>query len=295
MDVLAHADVGPLIHAALGVTGTATLARVCHATHLRVRAQLAAWQEQLRAARPHGVTSSDARVTLAGRGHLQVLQWMLRPGIFNGSPIQKDGRLCLAAVRGGHLEVLQWLRSAGAPWDAGTAVAAAGQGHLDVLKWMHANGCPQDSTVVTVAARLGRLSMIRWLHSVEWPWTNGACFEAARNGQLETLQWFLANGGFGGVFPANVCNLVVHHAAQGGHLKVLVWLRETGCDWNAWIRSYGQVWSMCACTAAACHGHLCVLQWLREHGCPWSKADCEVAARESGRHAVLAWIRAQPE
>ncbi len=140
MEVLAHADVGPFVRQGLGVTDTATLALLCHAMRLRVRAQLAAWREQLRAAWPRGVSSGAARWILAGRGHLQVLQWMLQPGIFYALPMHKDKRICLVAVRGGHLEVLQWLREhGGCPWDkAECEVAARENGHHGVLAWIRA-------------------------------------------------------------------------------------------------------------------------------------------------------------
>ena len=45
-------------------------------------------------------------------------------------------------------------------------------------------------------------------------------------------------------------------AARGGHLKVLQWARQNGCDWD---------WN--TCSAAAGGGHLEVLKWARTNGC----------------------------
>lgn len=51
-------------------------------------------------------------------------------------------------------------------------------------------------------------------------------------------------------------------AARAGHLEVLVWARENGCDWDA-----------STCSAAAENGHLAVLNWVRENGCDWYHMD----------------------
>lgn len=42
-------------------------------------------------------------------------------------------------------------------------------------------------------------------------------------------------------------------AAEGGHLKVLQWLRENNCPWDTFT-----------CAYAAVGGHLEVLKWARE-------------------------------
>ena len=53
-----------------------------------------------------------------------------------------------------------------------------------------------------------------------------------------------------------------------GHLEVLKWARENGCQWNEWT-----------CTNAAEGGHLDVLKWARENGCPWSEEADDDAMR----------------
>ena len=52
-------------------------------------------------------------------------------------------------------------------------------------------------------------------------------------------------------------------AAQNGHLEVLQWARNNGCDWDS---------DTCAC--AAQNGHLEVLQWARNNGCDWDSDTC---------------------
>ena len=55
-------------------------------------------------------------------------------------------------------------------------------------------------------------------------------------------------------YSVNGCAL----AAQGGHLHVLKWARE----------SY-RPWDEKTCQAAAEGGHLKVWKWAREHDCSW--------------------------
>ena len=49
------------------------------------------------------------------------------------------------------------------------------------------------------------------------------------------------------------------YAAQNGHLEVLQWARQNGCEWTS-----------LTCTYAAENGHLEVLQWARS---PFSVED----------------------
>ena len=69
-------------------------------------------------------------------------------------------------------------------------------------------------------------------------------------------------------------------AAEGGHLDVLVWLRENGCQWNH-----------LTCAEAACGGHLEVLRWAVANGCPWDAQRCLNEA--SHGNPVAEWIESQ--
>jgi len=70
-------------------------------------------------------------------------------------------------------------------------------------------------------------------------------------------------------------------AAAGGHLKLLMWARESHCPWNAWT-----------CTDAAKGGHFELLKWAREQGCPWN-FSCYRAAAHCGRLDILQWLHSQ--
>ena len=103
-------------------------------------------------------------------------------------------------------------------------------------------------------------------------------------------------------------NYAFRWAAENGHLDVLQWLREQGCDWNEgtcggaaagghldvlrWAVENGAPWVPGNCRVAAYHGQLEALQWLRANGCPWNRADCLESATSP---EVIEWIEAQPE
>ena len=66
-------------------------------------------------------------------------------------------------------------------------------------------------------------------------------------------------------------------AAEGGHLGVLQWLRQNGCECDS-----------DTCWAAAESGHLGVLQWARKNGCEWERVKCFDLAR--AHPGIRAWI-----
>ena len=61
------------------------------------------------------------------------------------------------------------------------------------------------------------------------------------------------------------------HAAYGGHLAILQWLRAEGCPWN---KNTGY--------HAVTGGHVEVLRWARANGCPWDAATRDRAAAGLG-------------
>ena len=67
-------------------------------------------------------------------------------------------------------------------------------------------------------------------HGVDGGLDAGTCFHAAHGGQLEILQWLRAEG----------CPLgrgICYHAVEQGHVEVLRWARENGCPWDTGTRA----------------------------------------------------------
>jgi hypothetical protein len=88
---------------------------------------------------------------------------------------------------------------------------------------------------------------------------------AVRGGSTEMLAWLLQRG----------CTLLTtaltEVAVSAGHLHVLRYLREHGCEWQ-----HG------CCKAAAKRGDVAMLRYLCDEGCPMDERACEaaVAARK---------------
>ncbi len=97
---------------------------------------------------------------------------------------------------------------------------------------------------------------------------------AALNGQLSVLQWFRRNGwisdtkayveiDLSGIFLAEQNELgwnsnICANASSNGHLLVLQWLHENGCDWDEKT-----------CSNAANNGHLECLKYAHGNSCWW--------------------------
>jgi hypothetical protein len=194
------------------------------------------------------------------------LAWALEGGFFtwlqgreerdsrsNGCKLATDPRCCLLAraAECGELADLKLLH-ASYPWDERTTRAATVRGRLDILRFAVEGGC--------------KIFLTRCKK------------EAAFNGHQALLEYMasLCDG-------ASLAGLDLHdkpgelcaHAASGGHLELLKWLRSHGCEWGRTI------------TAAARRGHIAIVQYAIGANCPLSSealypGGFVVAAAESG-------------
>lgn len=103
------------------------------------------------------------------------------------------------------------------------------------------------------------------------------CCVAAKEGHLDILKWLKEIGCelSKNVFDSDKDPRYV--AAKEGHLHILKWLKENG---------YMPNWY--ACSEAAYGGHLEVLKWFIDNGC--SCDVCYIAARGGQLH-ILKWAR----
>ena len=60
------------------------------------------------------------------------------------------------------------------------------------------------------------------------------------------------------IYDKNLGIYITYGAAFCGHLDVLKWARENGCQWDS-----------STCRHAALNGHLDVLKWVWNNGCKW--------------------------
>ena len=90
------------------------------------------------------------------------------------------------------------------------------------------------------------------------------CLFAALGGHLEVLMWLRDNG-----CPWHV-DRTCHAAARGGNLEMLKYLAKNDCTWKIYRNT---------CSQAAAGGHLEVLKYLRKNQCPWDSETCDAAAK----------------
>lgn len=129
--------------------------------------------------------------------------------------------------------------------------------------------------LLTSVAASGSLENVAWLHKGQGvPLSVGVCAAAARGGHLPVLVWLREQGA---LWTASATAA----AARGAHLHVLCWLHAQGCPLSA-----------SSCCEAARAGSIETLQWLRQHGAAWDKYTC-IQAAERGHLEVLMWLRAQ--
>lgn len=96
------------------------------------------------------------------------------------------------------------------------------------------------------------------------------------------------------------------HAAKEGHLDLLVWAIEKGCEWNPedhlhhavenghfhilrWGVSQGYPWPLDTSAAIVKNGDLACLQWALAHGCPLVSYIVEMATSFGHLH-IIEWL-----
>jgi hypothetical protein len=181
--------------------------------------------------------------TRAGIPHIRpdVLRWLF--------PLPNDSAACEHIAKTGSLPALQWARDRGCGWDQKTSIAAAAAGHVHVLEWII------DQLLVEGDEAQAAQS------------SEGQELENDEDAYLARVQHMFPpglNATEGSPTPGLVC----YAAASGGHVPVLEWLANRGCDWHeAMGHEDATVGGVCAHNAAA-GGHMAVVQWLYTNESP---------------------------
>lgn len=126
------------------------------------------------------------------------------------------------------------------------------------LAWARSNGVPWSKWTAMCIAQVGNVEVLKWARGAREipciPWDEHVCAQAAGNGHIDVLQYARDQGCD---WDQNTCA----SAAGGGHLELLQWARAQGCEWTE-----------ACCAKAAKGGHLHVLKWAHEAGAPWDKS-----------------------
>jgi len=219
-------------------------------------------------------------------GHLHVLTWLI-----DNDHIQPRIEISEMVASTGSLECLQLLYAHEYPIFTESVFYKAVCGkNIDMIVWLLKNNCPYDkfmfiqnngcdrTLMATVATSL---PILKLLFDSGHLFSDHFCVYVSYYGNLEILD-FLIQKGF------KLSKGIIEHAAARGHLHIIVWAREHGCEWDVE-----------ACAATVGDNHLDVLRWLRGFDrktcglpsneteiCPWNEDLCTTAG-DQNRDAIL--------
>lgn len=200
--------------------------------------------EMLKWAREQNVPWSDTAALAIQYRHPELFKWAKS----QGCPI--NARACASIARQGDLDLLKWARENDCPWDEWTCAYAALQNHFDLLKWARANGCPWDDRTALFAVEGGHLDLLIKIIEQGCPLSPEICAYMAELGDLTSLKW--AREEMKCPWDRWTCA----KAAWNGHLHVLIWAKEHGCEMDIWT---------CAYASSRRHQH--ILDWAQKQGC----------------------------
>jgi hypothetical protein len=143
----------------------------------------------------------------------------------------------------------------------------------------HRLGMPLSTNILNGAAFTGELCTVIWLYTEhQCVFNSGTGAHAAGGGHVNVLSWLKEQGV---VFDKNTMNA----AALFGKVSTCAYLHAEGCPWNE-ATSF----------AAACRKHWDTVRWLREHGCPWyTYRMCYQAAKAGDITAMTYVLQQDPE
>jgi len=239
-----------------------------------------------------------------------------------------DAKWCELVAMTASIPILQWLRDNDFPFSNSTFEYAAKNDHLDVLQWSYDQF--EDSgewlpfgfrgIIVSAACSHGHLCILKWVQSglhnddefiKEYVGLYDFC-EAAEGGHIHILEYFDELGFHLDDYP--VYYLPIRHAAAGGQIETLNWLKAKNYPINVgatlnhddtlygapaynghmevmnWLLENNCLLCEGVCHAAAEGGQLDILMWARAKGCPWDDAVCRKATK-NGHFHVLKWAR----
>ena len=262
------------------------------------------------------------------RGHLSTLQDLARRCERLGSPLPAV-QVCYLAAKRGDARALQWGWEQGSRDDVHHLVAvAAKSGDLSTLRLaVQLMPAAQDAKACPWIAWAGCGELLAAALAGGYPWNDMACTFAALRGHLDVLRQILASGqpmNWIGVWVAAVScghlavlqwaaghalaelqalDRICEYAAAGGQLGALRWLRQNGCQWDAWTlfaaASGGADSDLLQKMSKVGALHpppwtlpeapwLELMQWAVAEGCPLDVTACKTAAAD--RPKTLAWL-----
>ncbi len=203
---------------------------------------------------------------------------LLRTAITNGYKIGFDPTIIDFAILLGQLDILKYLEENRKCFANTNAISiAATAGHLDVVNWLvtkkYLNITPSN---YCEAAKNGHLDILKFfverMNKINAFDILKFCGVAAKYGHLDILIWQKINLTY--YFDINIWK----NAAEGGHLNIIKWLINNGCEYDD-----------CIFECAAEHGHLNILKWGFQNGYKLPDNIAEIAASH-GKLYIIIWL-----
>lgn len=206
--------------------------------------------------------------------------------------------LCHSAAWGGKLDVVTWAAARGWDCDIAYIIRNIPRKHGHVLQWatsqpsarMHVDDLPDEIVEHVIMFYLDKASLLSVAHTcrrfnrlvprkkIHVP-LDRMVVSLMQHGSIPLVKWFIQEC----YLPLS--DKLVYAAAVHGHLHLLEWLRDKGCDWHVYT------WQ-----AVAINGHLDTFKWLVDQNASWFFAEEIVSfAVVGGQLNVLEWIYAHAE
>lgn len=160
-------------------------------------------------------------------GNIELLEWFVQRLCY---PPLVEAQLSqvTAAASGGHLELIKKLHEVGVAPEAffRAPEEACKIGHLALLEFLHKNKLGDFGwQCCATAASRNQLYVIKWLRTRQVTWDDSTAFQAAKHGHLELLEWCIDNGCEAGTACGG--------ALTGGRMDALKLARAKGVKY--WI------------------------------------------------------------
>jgi hypothetical protein len=204
----------------------------------------------------------------AKSGNLETFQWVVE----NRCPYSPQG--VVYAAQRGYVKILQWMRNFGFLIRVPSLRASLGAKNIEVIKWCCSEGESPGKPPISSIYPLGRpdLNDIFRFNSLE---------EKEQTKRLAKV--FENPEEVSNLLPSDISSEFLGSAAENGRRDIFEALQAHGAPWKVPNLS---IW-------LALDGHLSLLQWAIEKGCQWSPDKVLKVGVEGGRVEVVRWAREQ--
>lgn len=152
-------------------------------------------------------------------------------------------------------------------------------GHHETLKWLKKNQWTFRNSAYSAAVQGNQLNIMKWLQE-ECKVPNLCLVQdnATICENLEILKWIIEEN------QCPIFNYTYLTVIKSGNLEILKWLATIGHERNQSIEKLNSKMSLCG--TAAHYGHLNILLWLVDHGCNIPTSICYNAANQGHIHIL---------